>query len=224
MFCTNCGAQLSGSESFCSNCGKKSDRYEFREKIRKKLEIESKLKVIFIASTILTLMFWILGAVTEIKIFLAIGFLFMVVAAPSAGLYFELFRPYAKSMKYLGKHGMEMYMDDLSATRFQLPVSKISMGEYLFYSKRSAVIVPYSMVCWVYVHVTKYMGVIPMDETVYLNCRDGKIFEIRASREEMPELLQQILLRSPDLVVGYGDTQSKQYNCIVTEYKQRNLM
>ena len=69
------------------------------------------------------------------------------------------------------------------------------------------------MVSWVYIRQTR-IYFIPLPEFVVFQCRDGSRFFVRANRDELQMLLQCIYQFSPDLILGYGNEQKKQYELV----------
>ena len=183
--------------------------------IEKKFKTAEFLRYTMIVVIPLTLLFWIFGVILDINSLIACGMMFFFIAVPTSIAYIEYFHQLHKSVKYLYKLGLQDVANDIKTTEFNLPVSNIYMGKRAFFAKKPATIIPYTMVVWVYIQTIKYMGVIPIDEKVIVCCRDGKSFEIRANRNELPILLRMVNLFSPDLIVGYGANQIKQYDLII---------
>lgn len=188
--------------------------------IEKKLKTATILKYVMISSIILALLSFIIGATAKISPLFESGVIFCIIAIPTSITYIEAFHPLCKSVKFLYRFGLQDTMNDLSTTEFNLPISKIYMGSKAFFAKNPATILPYSMVAWVYIQHTKYIG-IPFDERVIVCCRDGSSFEIRANRNELQMLLQVVYEYSPDLIVGYGRSQAKQYNIIIENFSKQ---
>lgn len=187
--------------------------------IQQMLRRGDNLKKIMLITLLITLFTFILGGFFNIPFLLWIAFAGVIVAVPTTIVYIEHFMPMSKSIKYLSKHGLQDVISDVKSTEFNLPISKIYMGNRAFYAKKPSSIIPYRMVVWVYIQQTKYMGVVPMDETINVFCRDGETFAIKANRNELLVLLQQIQQHSPDLIVGYGREQENQYYIVKKNFK-----
>ena len=183
--------------------------------IEKKLKKGKVLKCIMITNIVITVLFVTLGVILDIDPLLACGLIFFAIAIPTAMTYIEFFHPLCKSVKYLYKLGLQEVLNEIKTTEFNLPRSKIYMGQRAFFAKSPATIIPYTMVVWVYIQTTTYFGSITTDENVIICCRDGESFKIRADRNELPTLLQAVNKFSPDLIVGYGIDQIKQYDLII---------
>lgn len=190
------------------------------EKISRKLRNGNILiKTVLILMPLTVLMF-VIAILTNIKTLTYIATICFVISVPSIVVYIELFAPIRKSQKYLARYGFEDCLYEHRLDSYDLPISKICIGDKSFYSGKPSSVLPYSMIAWVYLQQTKYMGIIPMYEKVIISCRDGKSFEIQANRNELNLLLQQIQKYSPDLIVGYGNEQMKQYGILVDKFKK----
>lgn len=189
--------------------------------MEKKIKTAEIFRYTTIGSIVPALLLGTLGIMskTDFLFFIACGF--AIIAIPALIAYIEIFHPLYKSVKYLHKFGLSDVVNDIKTTEFNLPISKIYMGSRAFFAKHPATIIPYSMVVWVYIQQTKYMGVVPMDEIVMVYCRDGSSFGIRANRNELRTLLQGIYQFSPDLIIGYGRNQSEQYSLIIKNYSKQ---
>lgn len=186
--------------------------------IEKQLKKAPIVKYIMIGSISLTLLLWILGLALSIIQITAAGTISFMVTVSITLVYIEMFRQLSKSMKLLNKLSLQDVVSDLKTTEFNLPKSKIYMGSRAFYAKKPAMVLPYSMVVWVYIQRVKYMGIVTIEEKVIIRCRDGASFEIRANRDELQMLLQGIAHFSPDLIVGYGASQRELYDSIVMNF------
>lgn len=186
--------------------------------IEKQLKKAPIVKYIMIGSISLTLLLWILGLALSIIQITAAGTISFMITVSITLVYIEMFRQLSKSMKLLNKLGLQDVVSDLKTTEFNLPKSKIYMGSRAFYAKKTATVLPYCMVVWVYIQRVKYMGIVTIEEKVIIRCRDGASFEIRANRDELQMLLQGISQFSPDLIVGYGASQKELYDSIVMNF------
>lgn len=128
---------------------------------------------------------------------------------------FYLFKlyPICKSVRLLNKYKLQDTSDDLETKSFNLQRSKIFIGSKAFYAKKTNTVIPYYMVSWVYIRQTR-IYFIPLPEFVVFQCRDGSRFLVRANRDELQMLLQCIYQFSPDLILGYGNEQKKQYELV----------
>lgn len=128
---------------------------------------------------------------------------------------FYLFKLYliCKSVRLLNKYKLQDTSDDLETKSFNLQRSKIFIGSTAFYAKKTNTVIPYYMVSWVYIRQTR-IYFIPLPEFVVFQCRDGSRFLVRANRDELQMLLQCIYQFSPDLILGYGNEQKKQYELV----------
>lgn len=160
-----------------------------------------------------------IGVVFDLKNLISMGLVFFLILVTSGALYFELYRPLIKSLKFLKRNNMYNEIENINLCECNLPKSKIFLGENIFFSKSSNVILPYSEIVWVYIKQTKAFGIATVDEEVILMCRDGKEFRIRAERNELEILLSIINKHSSDLILGYGDEQMKQYQ-IIRQFKK----
>lgn len=121
--------------------------------------------------------------------------------------------PICKSVRLLNKYKLQDTSDDLETKSFNLQRSKIFIGSTAFYAKKTNTVIPYYMVSWVYIRQTR-IYFIPLPEFVVFQCRDGSRFLVRANRDELQMLLQCIYQFSPDLILGYGNEQKKQYELV----------
>lgn len=128
---------------------------------------------------------------------------------------FYLFKlyPICKSVRLSNKYKLQDTSDDLETKSFNLQRSKIFIGSTAFYAKKTNTVIPYYMVSWVYIRQTR-IYFIPLPEFVVFQCRDGSRFLVRANRDELQMLLQCIYQFSPDLILGYGNEQKKQYELV----------
>ncbi|MBQ8503424.1 MAG: hypothetical protein IJ491_04000 [Clostridia bacterium] len=182
------------------------------EAILKKIRSANNIKMISIIIAVVSFICTVLGLAISVNYLGMIGLLGLMASVVVFLIFLEKYRPIIRSIKYLNKYNLHSAAKDLNSNNINLPKSKICMGNSAFYSKNFSTIVPYSMILWVYVEKIKYMAVIPVEENVNICCRDGSIFKIKANREEMQILLNQIYSCSPDLVIGYGRNQENFYH------------
>lgn len=152
----------------------------------------------------------VIGAATNTRVAIGIALGCFVVCVPILVIYFELYRPMISSYNYLKKHGLLEQMEDINASVFDLPLSKISFGNTAFFSKKSKVVIPYSMVLWAYIQVV-YTNGIKSEEKLLIGCRDRKWFTIKADKQELHQLLEIVARYSPDLILGHGKEQNSRY-------------
>lgn len=66
--------------------------------------------------------------------------------------------------------------------------------------------------------VNKAYG-ITVAKQVHIYCRNGKHFILRADVEEIKRLLENCLLKfNPNIIIGYGFEQKKQYKAIKNQF------
>lgn len=190
------------------------------ERIKQKLKNgDIYLKAVLIAIPTFAVMLAV-SVIIDLNPIILVSLLCFMASVAAAIVYIEIFRPIAKSRKYLLKYGLEDCLCEYDKNKYDLPISKICLGEKSFYAAKPMTVIPYSMVVWVYIRRMSYMGVVPMSEEVIFCCRDGAEFNITANKGELPVLLQKIQTVSPDLIVGYGNEQSKMYAMICKEFRQ----
>lgn len=126
-------------------------------------------------------------------------------------IYYLLFHLYAYNFKWLIRNGYENIADDIDLTKPTLPRSGIYCGENALFSKKSKLIMPYSEMAWLYLYRQNLNG-INIENSIIINTTDGKCFHLYHKGNEFNWLMvNYIMSKKPDVIVGFGSEQKKRY-------------
>lgn len=145
-------------------------------------------------------------------------------------VYLVSYKPVIKCNKWLCNIESENVFDDVPSVP-TLPKSKAYCGSKCIVFKKPFVAIPYYEIAWTYIQVNKTYG-ITMSKQVHIYCLSGAHFMISADVSEFDWLLENYLLRlNPNIILGYGYKQKREYrelkknykNQIVTSTQQNNM-
>ena len=190
-----------------------------KDKILSKIKIAKSFRIFLIILAALCFFSMVIIPMLDID-YMGIYFLLFFALVISGYVYLISFQPIVKSAKCIEIAGLENTVDDIPANP-TLPKSKIYCGSKAFFSKKPFTVIPYSEIAWVYMQVNKAYG-ITVAKQVHIYCRNGKHFILRADVEEIKWLLENCLLKfNPNIIIGYGFEQKKQYKAVKNTYKNQ---
>lgn len=135
-------------------------------------------------------------------------------------IYFISYNSVAKCAKWFRDTDSEHVFDDVPSVP-TLPKSKAYCGSKCIVFKKPFVVIPYYEIAWVYIQVDKAYG-ITMSKQVHIYCLYGAHFFIKADVSEVEWLLENYLLRlNPNIILGYGYKQKRQYRELKKNYKNQ---
>lgn len=170
----------------------------------------------------------IFGAVTLVLLLLWVASLFLMIKMDAAAcfpviavlfvafwtfgiIYLAVHQPFVSCVKWLRKNAMEHIADDIDLEKPTFPESKLFCGQRAMYSKKSKVIIPYGKIAWTYLHETRTYG-ITVERYFVIHTTDRKKFMLKAKLDTYKWLLEnRVAVQSPNLIVGFGKVQKKQY-------------
>lgn len=187
-----------------------------KDRILSKIKTAKSFRIFLIVLAVLCFLSMIIIPMLDID-YMGIYFLLFFALVISGYVYLISFQPIVKSAKCIEIAGLENTVDDIPANP-TLPKSKIYCGSKAFFSKKPFTVIPYSEIAWVYMQVNKAYG-ITVAKQVHIYCRNGKHFILRADVEEIKWLLENCLLKfNPNIIIGYGFEQKKQYKAIKNQF------
>ncbi len=136
-------------------------------------------------------------------------------------VYLRVFRSICSSYKYSKKYAARIDLENFDNDIFDLPASKTVFGKEVFYCAKTGVVLPYSMVAWVYVHQINTYGDAILRQLA-VRCRDGRSAFLNIPDEEIVPLIKCISEKCSDLIIGYGTEQNEEYKKLVCEFKISN--
>ncbi len=135
-------------------------------------------------------------------------------------VYLVSYKPVIKCNKWLCNIESENIFDDVPSVP-TLPKSKAYCGSKCIVFKKPFVAIPYYEIAWAYIQVNKTYG-ITMSKQVHIYCLSGAHFMISADVSEFEWLLENYLLRlNPNIVLGYGYKQKREYRELKKNYKNQ---
>lgn len=146
-------------------------------------------------------------------------------------IYLISYNSVAKCAKWFRDTDSEHVFDDVPSVP-TLPKSKAYCGSRCVVFKKPFVAIPYYEIAWTYIQVNKTYG-ITMSKQVHIYCLSGAHFMISADVSEFEWFLENYLLRlNPNIILGYGYEQKREYrelrknykNQIVTSTQQNNIL
>ena len=190
-----------------------------KDKILSKIKTAKSFRIFLIVLAVLCFLSMIIIPMLDI-VYMGIYFVLSFALVISGCVYLISFQPIVKSAKCIEIAGPENTVDDIPANP-TLPKSKIYCGSKAFFSNNPFTVIPYSEIAWVYVQVNKVYG-ITVGKQVHIYYRNGKHFILRADVEEIKWLLENCLLKfNPNIIIGYGFEEKKQYKAVKNTYKNQ---
>ena len=135
-------------------------------------------------------------------------------------VYLNSYNSVIKCSKWFPDMNSERTFDDVPSVP-TLPKSKAYCGSKCIVFKKPFVAIPYYEIAWTYIQVNKTYG-ITMSKQVHIFCVSGAHFMISADVNEFEWLLENYLLRlNPNIILGYGYEQKRQYRELKKNYKNQ---
>ena len=127
-------------------------------------------------------------------------------------IYFGLFFPFLRNLRWLRKNGIENISHDINLNKPTLPRSKIYCGERALLTKRPCLLIPYNEMGWVYIY-KKYTNGFLTERSFIIYTKDKHKFSLAFDDEdEIRWLLNNYIIKnSPDVIIGYGKEQKERY-------------
>lgn len=127
-------------------------------------------------------------------------------------IYWLSYHQFMRSIKKLGETGIMDIAGDISLEVPTLPNSKIYCGHKAFLCKKPCVIVPYSEIAWMHLYKRSLYGVVTVEKSVIVYTKDGGKYTLKADADEIQWLLENYIRKnSPNVIIGYGTKQKKEY-------------
>lgn len=200
-----------------------------KDEFLKKLKTAKILRITMIVLAVVSVLGIMMFTFSEIFVYLAIIAIDLIF--PVGIIYFISYNSVAKCAKWFRDTDSEHVFDDIPPNP-TLPKSRAYCGSKCIVFKKPFVVIPYYEIAWVYIQVTKAYG-ITMSKQVHIYCLSGAHFFIKADASEVEWLLENYLLRlNPNIILGYGYEQKRQYrelkknynNQIVASTQQNNML
>lgn len=187
---------------------------EYMER-RRKLEIALRILLFMLIASVAAL--FILGfSIAGILLFFPVVIYSIVYADRNV--------PFLKNRKWLEKIDSANIADDMKLGEPITRKSKIYCGEKVIFSKKFGVIVPYEQIAWMYRCNHRVNG-ITIEKYLCLYTKSGKKIPIYAKLKEFKEnektIFDHVINKCPNLLIGYGKEQKRDYKRIVKEHKKQ---
>jgi hypothetical protein len=137
---------------------------------------------------------------------------FSVVTWTFGVIYFVQYFPLIGNLRWLNQIEKANVADDIQDENRLSKKSKVYCGNFALVCTNPCVVIPYSEIAWIYIYKQTMYGVITTQQSTIIYCKNGKKFTISATPEEAKWLLAQYIIpQSPDVVIGFGAEQKKEY-------------
>lgn len=189
------------------------------EKLRKLHSASRTVKIVFWALIVLALaLFIIISAADNSDLILV--FLPVFAGALVCGyIYLFKFRNFNRCMKWLAQRNYPDVSGDINLENPTLPKSKVYCGSKALFFGKTALLIPYAEIAWIYQYKVS-VNLIPVVNYIVICTRDGESFMAKAKIEELNRLLSDCLLRQyPDIMVGYSAENKKRYDALYRKRK-----
>lgn len=134
------------------------------------------------------------------------------------GLYYLVaIRGLKANQKWLAQIGMADRGADILINK----KAKISCGRYAM-ALPGGIVIPYSQISWIYLHVTRYYGIITTSKQYQFHMANGKMRAFQLEEKDLRYLLENFIIpANPNVAIGFTPQARQKHTQNVQAYKAR---